>query len=520
MTNILTYLQAIELILREVGQPLAAQDLVNEIRKQRLIDSDYKTQFKTVNARLSVDIRNNGEKSIFKRVIIDDKIFYTLRESPGQEYLPEPHRRRLSDKDRVLVFNTSKLDELGHFHGIRMDFEKYEQGLLSGEAPFFMNRLEAEADNKYKYKQIVSYIIIKYKSYLLRYTRGVITNIGRYLHGEYSLGFGGHVEERPDWELPLLTPDYGYLNSIKRELKQEISIDIDNIPKYDLKTIGVLNDDSSKLGRRHFAFIHLLHIKKIPEGERDFFKKGEKSINSPQLVKIKDISKEFSGYEYWSKLCLQTFYSNALAFECHIHAKPNFLIKKRQTLILIVGYIGSGKSEACKLLASEFGYTLVPCSKILVKELDCEPMEKIGRPKLQELGLNFISQPNGHRKLAKAIAKYMKTNPGNKFVFDGLRYPKTLKELEKQLGNKITVIYVESTIDNLFKYYVKRKHEGDKKREFSDFLKVVYHPVEREIERFRPIADITIYNHASKGAYLQRLQEFFREELTNDKSLG
>ena len=508
-----TYIEAVELILREFNRPLSANDLAIEIRKRQLKKIRHSNLLKKINSILSVDIKNQNKPSIFKRV---GKGLYTLKEFPGQEYTAKPHGRKMSAKERVLVFKTETLEKLGHFHGIRSDYENYTNGLLNMETSFFMNRLEAEADNKYQYKQIVSYVIIKYKDSLLRFTRGKITNIGQYLFGEYSIGFGGHVEEKPDFPLPLFTPDLGYSHSVERELKQEINIDLTSIPKYDFKIIGVLNDDSTELGRRHFAFIHLLELFKLPK-DSEFFKKGEKSINKPQLVKIKDISKEFSGYEYWSKLCLQTFYSENLNFECHVHPKLNFSLKKQKELILITGYIGSGKTEACSLLEREFGYTLVPCSKLLQNEMKCETIDKIGRKKMQELGHDFITKPNGHKKLAKAIAKFIKSNKSKGFVLDGLRYPDTLKELRRILKKDITVIYVESTIDSLYKYYVTRENKKDKvdvkNLNFNQFLEIVYHPVEREIERFYPLADVTIYNHGSKEAYLLKIKEYFKEEL-------
>ena len=149
-----------------------------------------------------------------------------------------------------------------------------------------------------------------------------------------------------------------------------------------------------------------------------------------------------------------------------------------------------------------------------------DSIEVIGRAKMQELGLKFISESDGHDRLARAIGKFMEENPSATYVLDGLRYPKTLESLENIVERKIKVIYVESTIDSMYEYYLKRENKENYEKGFKEFLNEVYHPVEREIERFWPIADITIYNHGSKEAYLQRLREFFREELTHDQSMG
>jgi hypothetical protein len=155
-----TYLEAVELILRELNRPLSSNEIVVEIRKRQLKKIRHSEPAKKISSILSVDIKTKNKSSIFKRV---DKGRYTLRVYPEQEYQAKPHGRRLSAKDKVLVFKTEALEQLGHFHGIRTDYSKYSMGLLNPETSFFKSRLAAEADNKYQFKQIVSYIIIKYK---------------------------------------------------------------------------------------------------------------------------------------------------------------------------------------------------------------------------------------------------------------------------------------------------------------------------------------------------------------------
>jgi predicted NUDIX family phosphoesterase len=505
----ITYLEAIKVILAD-GNPMSAQELVNEMRKRRLVDTSYETQYKTLHARLSVDIRKNGAASAFIRLKQDGRVLYSLRGfGTEQEYHTRRHHRAVSSRQKIVVFPAQRLDDVGHFHGVRKDFQQYEKVLLSPDNTILVNRLKAEADERYK--QIVSYVVIKVGDSLLRFTRGIITNVGEYLHGEYSIGFGGHVEEH-DLQ-PLFTSDSGYLNSVRRELRQEISLDLSTFPKYRLATIGVLNDDSTELGRHHFAFVQLLELLEVGSNPMEHFHKGEKSINNLQLVQLSQISKEFVGYEYWSKLCLQTFFSKHLSFECHVHAKTGSSLRKDADIILVVGYVGSGKTEACGLLAREFGYRLVPCSRILRSVLGVGAHERISRRRLQEMGLSFIQGPEGHARLAEAIVAFMRRHPAKKYVLDGLRYPQTLAALREILGVRIRVIYIESTVDNLHAYFSSRQRRGDQRRGMGSFLRTVYHPVEREIERFWPLADVTVYNHGPRTAYISALREFFEKEL-------
>ncbi len=86
------------------------------------------------------------------------------------------------------------------------------------------------------------------------------------------------------------------------------------------------------------------------------------------------------------------------------------------------------------------------------------------------------------------------------------------------LKTKVAVIYVESTIDSLYKYFLTRENSkgianGNKNHNFSEFLEIVYHPVEREIERFYPDADVIVYNHGTKDDYLIELKKLFNEKL-------
>lgn len=501
-----TILDAIEVILSESEYPMAVEAIVKQLIEQELFQGNPETSVKSIHARINSDIKYKGHDSRFKRI---KPRVYTLRDPTVIESFTKLYQKRYSkhDKelglDRVLVFPRSILDNIGFFHGIRTDHENFFQELLHAPPSLFMHRPTAESS--LEHKQIVSYVMIKHGNSILRFTRGRISSIGNYLFGEYSIGFGGHVQERDLNFFSLKDGDLGYRESVRRELIEEIGIDVNGDSVKSFRLLGVLNDESSELGIRHFAFIHQVDLGK------KYFEKREMSINKPQFVSIPQTGKDFEGYEYWSKLCLLTFYRDQLSFKCHIQPRKNFRVKKHSKYILITGFIGSGKSEACALLEREFGFRLVRCSRILQEIVGCGPIEEIGRERLQEIGLDFINSQNGHYRLAKGIFNYMQNleHSTNLFVLDGLRYRETLEELELLLGSRITVIYIDNMIDNLYKYYRNREAEIS----FKDFLKVAHHEVEREIERFRLRADITVYNYGELDSYLDALRDYFRNEL-------
>ena len=437
-----TLLQEIEKILRRAQLPLSIRMLLDEIEREGNVRIKGGTPKKTISARITEDIRKNKESSAFIRV---KRGIYTVRERSIVEYIPPQRVKKYSSEyeKRVLTIPSKSFYELGYFQGIRKDYKYYLDKILNEKTndlmANFINRQEAE--DSFEYKQIVSYVIIKHGDSILRQTRGAQTSVSSYLRGLYSIGFGGHVEYRD--ALPLLqdSNDFGYLRSVQRELNEELGISY--LPNQ-LKTVGVLNDESVLEGIKHFALIHILDM------VTQDFKKNERWINDLQLVNVQSLNCEFEEYEYWSKLCILSFFGKCLP-SSYISVKENFSIKHQSAIILIVGHVGSGKTEACTLLEQEFGYTNIRCSQIMQDIIGCGSIEDIGRYQLQENGYKFINKEGGHDQLAQRIIDFMNSNSNemNRYVLDGLRYPETLRVLQNKLTKPITVIYIDTMNDRL-----------------------------------------------------------------------
>jgi len=499
MANRLTLLQAVEIILRDLKRPLHAMELVDEIRRRSLTEISGETPWKTVNARISVDIRRN-RNTTFKRVA---PATYGLTSFPQEEYAPKTYSKRYSHlfDDQVLVFPSVVLDDVGYFHGINKDYTRYHDALLSPTSSkyprFWMYRDVAERD--FEHKQIVCYVLVKYRDSLLRYRRGARTSL-RDNTGIYSIGFGGHLECRDLNFWSIKDGDFGYTHCVSREIQEEIGVRVEDT-RIRSSIVGALNDDSVEQGRQHFAFVHVLELSK-PD-----YEKSERWINDLKLVRIADLGSDFERYEYWSQLCIQAFFGQESGLNCRIETIDDLALRSNRDIILVTGYIGSGKTEACTLLEQEFGYRMIRCSRIMQRVIGCGSIEEIGRGRLQDIGHKFICEQNGHERLARAIVEYMNAHGcGSRFVLDGLRYPETLLALEAVLGRTICVIYVDTLVEKLYKFYQDRDSTD---HAFSTFLNVVHHPVERQIERFRPIADIIVHNNGSLDSYLRELRRYF-----------
>src|SRR5580700_9016456 len=155
----------------------------------------------------------------------------------------------MATEERVLCFERKLFEELGVFHGLSMDIEKYFPSLTSASHLTYLNRSEAERDKRYK--QLIPYVLIVCNDKVLRYRRGKGGQETR-LHGLYSVGIGGHISEE---DHGLFVNDRGYQDGMRRELLEEVDVDGVEAP-----AVAVINDDSTEVGAVHFGVVHVAHV--------------------------------------------------------------------------------------------------------------------------------------------------------------------------------------------------------------------------------------------------------------------
>ena len=111
------------------------------------------------------------------------------------------------------------------------------------------------------------------------------------MHGLFSVGIGGHISEE---DSGLFSQHLGYRDGMRRELMEEVAVDAG--PE---AAVAVINDDSTEVGCVHFGVVHVMQV-----GTEDVA--GRRSgIVSPEFVPLAEAAKEPSGYESWSRLCLE-----------------------------------------------------------------------------------------------------------------------------------------------------------------------------------------------------------------------
>jgi predicted NUDIX family phosphoesterase len=126
-----------------------------------------------------------------------------------------------------------------------------EQGLVQehndeildaiSERHFFIDRPTAEVSPEYK--QIIPYVLIRHGETYFLLQRTPKQTEAR-LHHKLSLGIGGHIN--PD------TPDL--FDGLQKELEEEVEV----VGDYDLTFVGILNDDTTDVGRVHLGAVYVL----------------------------------------------------------------------------------------------------------------------------------------------------------------------------------------------------------------------------------------------------------------------
>jgi predicted NUDIX family phosphoesterase len=194
--------------------------------------------------------------------------------------------------ENVLVVRRSLFDELGSFHGLNFEPEKYLSALLSRGNNFFLPR--AQAENDPTHKQIIPYAIIAYGDTVLHYVRGKKAGEQR-LVAKGSIGIGGHMNDTDEslfaWD------EQAYRAGVEREVNEEITID----SPFEDRIVALLNDDTTEVGRVHLGVVHIFRLAEPKVQKREAMITNLSFLNREQLLALRD------NLETWSQLCVDSF---------------------------------------------------------------------------------------------------------------------------------------------------------------------------------------------------------------------
>jgi predicted NUDIX family phosphoesterase len=195
--------------------------------------------------------------------------------------------------EKVLVFPRSLFERLGVFQGFNADVARYLPTILDPKNISFLSRAQAETNPDFK--QIIPYVLITDGKSILHYVRGKKAGEQR-LVAKGSIGIGGHINDE-DHSLSLFAFTFNmqaFQDAVKREVCEELIIQ----DAFNAMPVGLINDDSTEVGRVHFGIVHLLFC------TPDKVKKKEQVITQVEFVPIEELKAKRGQMESWSQLCL------------------------------------------------------------------------------------------------------------------------------------------------------------------------------------------------------------------------
>lgn len=191
--------------------------------------------------------------------------------------------------EKVLVFPRSLFEQLGVFQGFSTDVDRYLSAILNPRNNSFLSRAQAETNSNFK--QIIPYVVVTDRKSILYYVRGKRAGEQR-LVAKGSIGIGGHIN---DEDHTLFARDLqAFEDAVRREVNEELAIQ----GTFDAKPVGLINDDSTEVGRVHFGIVHVLL--RTPEQVT----KNEQVITQLEFIPIERLKAQREQMESWSQLCL------------------------------------------------------------------------------------------------------------------------------------------------------------------------------------------------------------------------
>ncbi len=152
------------------------------------------------------------------------------------------------------------------------------------ERHFFIDRPTAEISPQYK--QIIPYVLIRHDDAYFLLQRTPKQTEAR-LHHKLSLGIGGHIN--PD------TPEL--FDGLQKELEEEVNVAGD----YDLTFVGILNDDTTDVGRVHLGAVYVL------DAHDDNVTVRETEKMSGRWVTRHALAEHRQAMETWSQIVYDAF---------------------------------------------------------------------------------------------------------------------------------------------------------------------------------------------------------------------
>ena len=152
--------------------------------------------------------------------------------------------------------------------------------------------LREDVENDPSKKQIIAYCVIE-KGDSVFMTKRLKKQTESRLHGLHSIGVGGHINT---------TDIIDGVNVVKEGLLRELNEEVYISPDYDVKFLGVINDNATSVNSVHCGACYLIKLKS-----------GDCSVKETEkmegfFVKKSQIKDYYEYLEGWSKIVVDSVY--------------------------------------------------------------------------------------------------------------------------------------------------------------------------------------------------------------------
>jgi predicted NUDIX family phosphoesterase len=208
------------------------------------------------------------------------------------------------EEELVLAVPTAGLWGLGEIQGVKVGGTAWLEYVFEPRHSRFLPRAAAEEDPAWK--QIIPYVMLACGDKVFCYRRGQRSSETR-LRALRSVGLGGHIRHSDDSLFSV--PGWpAYQAALRRELEEEVEV---QAPIRRERLVGLINDDSTPVGRVHLGLIHILELAEPRVRAR------EQKIAGAQFAPVAKLQGECEEFESWSALCLQAW--------AHLASQPGWL---------------------------------------------------------------------------------------------------------------------------------------------------------------------------------------------------
>jgi predicted NUDIX family phosphoesterase len=188
--------------------------------------------------------------------------------------------------ESVLVIPTDVLWQKGRaFHGFTPDVGRFLPWLFQAPELHYRPRAEAEADPSHK--QLIPYVVLRWRDQLFHYRRGGTGTEAR-LRALRSVGVGGHICQ----------DDAGAAGPYRTGMLRELAEEVELGAAYRERVAGLINDDRTPVGQVHLGIVHLLDLDEPRVYRR------EEALAECGFAPLDGLRPQRSEFETWSQFLL------------------------------------------------------------------------------------------------------------------------------------------------------------------------------------------------------------------------